>query len=111
MKFKITLAAVASALALCAADAWKNTDFTQWSQDDAKKVLTKSPWAKEVSVIMGAPGGQQSGGRGGGRRGGGGSAGDGGMIGADTGGATAGGMSGSSGRGMSGGDAGGGAPT
>jgi hypothetical protein len=73
MKFKITLAAVASALALCAADAWKNTDYTQWSPEEAKKILSKSPWSKEVSVITGAPGGgQQSGGRGGGRRGGGG---------------------------------------
>jgi hypothetical protein len=70
MKFKITLAAVGAAAALCAADAWKNTDFTQWSQDDAKKVLTKSPWAKEVSVSTGQPGAMPSSGRS--KRGGGG---------------------------------------
>jgi hypothetical protein len=71
MKFKIGLAAIGAAAALCAADAWKNTDFTQWSQDDAKKVLTKSPWAKEISVSTGQPGGMPSGG-GKSRRGGGG---------------------------------------
>lgn len=106
MKFKITLVAVASALALCAADAWKNTDFTQWSHDDAKKILSKSPWAKEVSVIMGQPGGgQQSGGRGGGKRGGGGGGGDTGE------GGLTGGVGGRGGGGGEGGAGGGGTPS
>src|ERR1700688_3117573 len=106
MKFKITLAALGAAAALCAADAWKNTDFTQWSQEDVKKVLTKSPWAREVSVSAGMPGAMPSGG-GRSRRGGGGDSGGGGMVGADTGGMTSGGMGGGSGRGgIGGGDEG-----
>jgi hypothetical protein len=84
MKFKIVLAAIGAAAALCAADAWKNTDFAQWSQDDAKKVLTKSPWAKEVSVSTGQPGGMPSGG-GKSRRGGGGGDSNGSGIGGDEG--------------------------
>jgi hypothetical protein len=84
MKFKIVLAAIGAAAALCAADAWKNTDFTQWSQDDAKKVLTKSPWAKEISVSSGEQGAAPSSGRSR-RGGGGGDSGSGGMGGADTG--------------------------
>src|SRR5271167_4061566 len=56
MKFKMTLAVAGTALALCAADAWKNPDYTQWSTDDAQKVLTKSPWAKETTVSMGTGG-------------------------------------------------------
>jgi hypothetical protein len=100
MKFKITLVAIGTAVAMCAADAWKNTDFTKWSPEDSKKVLTKSPWAKEVSVSMGQgtmPTGNGS------RRGGGG----GGMAGTDAGGM--GGMGGGGGgRGMGGGGGGGG---
>jgi hypothetical protein len=104
MKFKIVLAAIGAAAFLCAADAWKNPDFTQWSQDDAKKVLTKSPWAKEISVGSGEQGAAPSSGRS--RRGGGGDSGGGGMVGADTGGMTSGGMGGGGGRGsMSGGAA------
>ena len=112
MKFKITLAALGAAAALCAADAWKNPDFTQWSQEDAKKVLTKSPWAREVSVSTGMPGAMPSGG-GGRRRGGGGDSGGMGGGGADMGGVTSGGMGGGGGRGgMGGGDEGrGGAPS
>jgi len=76
VKFKIILVAASAALALCAADAWKNTDFTQWSPEDAKKVLTKSPWSKEVAVSLGMPGGAPSNSSGS-RRGGGGMVGDG----------------------------------
>ena len=71
MKFKKALWALGMACALWAADPWKNTDYTQWSSEDAKKLLTKSPWAKDVTVSMGqsaSPGG----GGGGSRRGGGG---------------------------------------
>jgi hypothetical protein len=71
MNIKITLAAVGTAFLLCAADAWKNPDYTQWSTEDVQKVLTKSPWAKETTISMGA-GGYPGAGRGGSRRGGGG---------------------------------------
>lgn len=33
-----------SAVALSAADSWKLKQIDQWTQDDAKQILTKSPW-------------------------------------------------------------------
>ena len=66
----IAFAGTACAVILFAAEPWKNKDYTQWTDDEINKVLTDSPWAKEMTV-----GQQRSGypGRGGGmgRRGGG----------------------------------------
>jgi hypothetical protein len=96
MTTKITLAVAGTALLLCAADAWKNPDYTQWSSEDAQKVMTKSPWAKETTVTMGqgsSPGSQGS------RRGGmGGGGGMGGMGGGGMGGGRGGGMGGGGGQ-------------
>jgi len=63
------LAASACAALLFAAEPWKSKDYTQWSDDDINKVLTDSPWAKEINIApqrssYGRPGGM-------GRRGGG----------------------------------------
>src|ERR1700732_1678741 len=55
------------AVALLASDFWKTKDYTQWSSDEVAKVLTDSPWAKEITVTSGQQGQQR---RGGGRRGG-----------------------------------------
>ncbi len=93
MKFKIVLVAAAAALTLCAADAWKSTDFAKWSQEHAKKLLTKSPWAKEVPVSLGGAMGAPSSGKS--RRGGGGDS--------DMGGGGGGGSRGGGGMGDSGG--------
>jgi hypothetical protein len=42
---------VLSALALTGADqAWKNKQYPEWTEDDAKEVMTNSPWAKAVVV-------------------------------------------------------------
>ena len=65
----LAFAATACAVVLFAAEPWKNKDYTQWSDDDISKVLTDSPWAKEINVApqrsgYGRPGGM-------GRRGGG----------------------------------------
>src|SRR5579872_1697085 len=66
----IAFAGTTCAVLLFAAEPWKNKDYTQWTDDEINKVLTDSPWAKELTV-----GQQRSGypGRGGGmgRRGGG----------------------------------------
>lgn len=45
---------VVFALSLLAADFWKKP-FTEWSDKDATKMITDSPWAKGTSVTMGGP--------------------------------------------------------
>ena len=42
--------------ALLAADFWQKP-YTDWSEKDAAKLLTDSPWAKSASVSMGGPAG------------------------------------------------------
>jgi hypothetical protein len=97
---KISIAVVGTALLLCAADVWKNPDYTKWSTEDGQKLVLKSPWAKETVITMGAM--QSSGGSQGGRRGGGGGGGMGSMGGGDMGGG-GGGRGGMGGGGMEGG--------
>lgn len=79
---RILLIPVSAAALLAASDQpWKDTKAAAWSDDDAKLVLTESPWAKQVTPIvnpessgynpgMGRPGGRR-GGMGGGYPGGG----------------------------------------
>lgn len=44
---------VAAAALLMAADTvWKNKPAAQWTEEDAKQVLTQSPWAKKVTAII-----------------------------------------------------------
>jgi hypothetical protein len=38
-----------SALLLMAADSWKSKQIDQWSEDEAKQVLTKSPWVQHAT--------------------------------------------------------------
>jgi hypothetical protein len=72
------------AVALYAADFWKAKDPSQWTDEEVAKMLTKSPWARVVSLqVIGMPGGvggEAGGGGGGGgrsgRSGGGGGMGD-----------------------------------
>jgi len=40
--------------ALLAADFWEEKDFTTWSDGEVRKMLTDSPWAKRVNIVMGA---------------------------------------------------------
>ncbi len=47
---------VLCSFALLAADFWQKP-YTGWSEKDAAKMLTDSPWAKSASVSMGSPGG------------------------------------------------------
>ena len=37
--------------ALVAADFWEEKDFTTWSDKEVEKMLTDSPWAKQVRII------------------------------------------------------------
>jgi hypothetical protein len=108
----VALIGCLSATLLIAADPWKAKKPAEWTDKEANRVLTNSPWAKTASVDMGAMGSSGMGGRGGGggRRGGGGMGG-GGMGGG--GGAGAGGFGGGGGGeagGPGGGEFGGGPP-
>lgn len=58
------------AISLWAADFWQSKPYTEWSDKEVQKLLTSSPWAKEVSVTMGGGGGGSS--KGGRSKGGGG---------------------------------------
>jgi hypothetical protein len=50
---------------VAAEDAWKTKDSSQWSEQDINQILNDSPWAKQVSVLLGVRGGEGSpGGRG-----------------------------------------------
>ncbi len=45
-----------SALSLAAADqAWKVKQFSEWTEDDAKELMTDSPWAKTVTPTLAKP--------------------------------------------------------
>jgi len=42
-----------SALSLAAAsEAWKQKEFPDWTEEDAKQVMTDSPWAKTVTPTL-----------------------------------------------------------
>lgn len=48
------------ALAIClwAADFWQSKPFTDWSDKEAQKMETNSPWSKQVAASTGASGSQ-----------------------------------------------------
>ncbi len=50
---------ILTALALTAADqAWKNKQFPEWTEDDAKELLKDSPWVKTVAATLVKPSGK-----------------------------------------------------
>jgi hypothetical protein len=53
----------AGAVMLLAADSWQKKAYTTWDAKDIQRILNDSPWAREVEIMMGAPG--MAGGRGG----------------------------------------------
>lgn len=66
MRLFFLLAALLCGL-LHAEDFWKAKPFSEWNEKEVRRMLTNSPWAKEVEVHGAAPG--MGGGRGGGRTG------------------------------------------
>ena len=44
---------VLACAALVAADFWEDEEFTRWSDRDVQKMLTDSPWSKQVNIVMG----------------------------------------------------------
>ena len=47
-----------AAAALLAADFWDEKDFTTWSDTEVQEMLTDSPWAKQVRIIVSGRGGE-----------------------------------------------------
>src|SRR5438552_3627238 len=104
---RVGFAAMACAIAFCASDVWNTKESTDWTSDDVNRILTDSPWAKQVNASFessGRGGGMGSPGSGGGGMGrGGGMGGPGGGMGYPGGGMGGGGMGGRGGMGRGGG--------
>jgi hypothetical protein len=50
---KQSICLIAAAASLTAADpVWKSKPAAEWSEDDAKQILTASPWAKQVRAVV-----------------------------------------------------------
>ena len=60
------------AISLFAADFWQSKSYTEWSDKEVQKLLSNSPWSKEVVVSLGGGGGGGGTGKGGRSKGGGG---------------------------------------
>jgi hypothetical protein len=43
-----------ASVALTAADFWQEKDFTVWSAQQVEKMLTDSPWARKVTIVVGS---------------------------------------------------------
>src|SRR5262249_37322494 len=46
----LSVVALFSAAALLAEDSWVKKEYMQWTDEEVKKVLTDSAWAKDVTV-------------------------------------------------------------
>jgi len=55
----VSILAVGSVLTVLAKDFWDDKPFTQWSQQEAMRVLSESPWARTQTVMAGTLGGGQ----------------------------------------------------
>ena len=72
---KILPVPIVFAISLWAADFWQSKPYTEWSDKEVQKILSNSPWSKEVVVSLGSAGGGGSG-KGSRKGGGGGGGGD-----------------------------------
>src|SRR3979490_1618779 len=70
-KRQLSLLPIFVALLFAADEAWKNKQIAEWSEDDARQVLTDSPWAKTVKPTVDRSGHSSQGRSGGMGRGGG----------------------------------------
>lgn len=70
----VLILAGAGATLLSSADFWQTKKFSEWSGKEVNKILSDSPWAHPIEVVVSGGGGGMPGGGGGGRggRGGGG---------------------------------------
>ena len=51
-KWHLLLFTVSAALLAAADQAWKDKQIPEWTESDAKQLLTDSPWAKSVTPTM-----------------------------------------------------------
>jgi hypothetical protein len=51
-KWKLSFLTIAVALVATGSQAWKDKRIAEWTEDDAKEVMTESPWAKTVTPSM-----------------------------------------------------------
>lgn len=54
--FRISIILCCGVLAVMAADFWVKKPFTKWSPNEVNRMLTDSPWAKNVSLPIGSGG-------------------------------------------------------
>jgi len=52
-RITLMLAPLSVAMLLFAAPSWEKKDFSQWTTNDAKKILSDSPWAKTIHLNLG----------------------------------------------------------
>ena len=55
----IALLSIGSTFTVWGKDFWDDKPFTQWSEQEAMKILSESPWARTQTVIASVLGGQQ----------------------------------------------------
>jgi hypothetical protein len=48
---RVVILFAAVAIALCAGDVWSK-EYTQWSAEDVNRLLTDSPWARQVNALF-----------------------------------------------------------
>jgi hypothetical protein len=61
---KITALLLGLAICIWAADFWQTKPYTDWTDKEAQKIETSSPWAKQVPVALGGGGSAGSAGKG-----------------------------------------------
>ena len=73
---RVSLLLMLTSMLAWAGDFWEDKQFIEWSEKDVEKMMTKSPWAKKVTLALsigrsgGGIGGRSRDGIGGGSRGG-----------------------------------------
>ena len=48
---RVLILFAATAIALCAGDVWSK-EYTHWSAQDVNRLLTDSPWARQVNALF-----------------------------------------------------------
>jgi hypothetical protein len=65
---RLVLVALSSVVLIAADQAWRNKQYSEWTEDDAKEVITGSPWVKTITPTVEVKTPEPDQGRTGGRR-------------------------------------------
>jgi hypothetical protein len=49
---RVLIPFAAAAIAICAGEIWSTKDYTQWTAEDVNRLLTDSPWTRQVSAFF-----------------------------------------------------------